>query len=95
MESLLNKLLGEKKKSCIVKQHYINIGGFATQLEAYRLAEKIHKCLEVPEERISVNESYLEVSQSEDERHNEGRVKSDNDKSQNAFSEHGRNKKHR
>ena len=25
----------------------------------------------------------------------EGRVKSDNDKSKNAFSEHGRNKKHR
>lgn len=46
MESLLNKLLGEKKKSCIVKQHYINIGGFATQLEAYRLdfvLEVIHK----------------------------------------------------
>lgn len=69
MESFLNKLLGEKKKSCIVKQHYINIGGFATQLEAYRLAEKIHKCLDVPEERISVNESYLEAFQSEDERH--------------------------
>lgn len=73
MESFLNKLLGEKKKSCIVKRHYINIGGFATQLEAYRLAEKIHKCLDVPEERISVNESYLEAFQSEDERHNEGR----------------------
>lgn len=68
MLSFLNKLLEEKKKSCIVKQHYINIGGFATQLEAYRLAEKICKCLEVPEERISVNESYLEVSRSEDEK---------------------------
>ena len=73
MESFLNKLLGEKKKSCIVKQHYINIGGFATQLEAYRLAEKICKYLGVPEEHISINERYLEVSQSEDERRNEGK----------------------
>lgn len=28
------------KKSSIVKQHYINIGSFATQMEAFRLAEK-------------------------------------------------------
>lgn len=69
MESFLNKLLGEKKKSCIVKRHYINIGGFATQLEAYRLAEKICECLGVSEEHISINERYLEVSQSECEKH--------------------------
>lgn len=73
MLSFLNKLLGEKKKRCIVKQHYINIGGFATQLEAYRLAEKICECLGVSEEHISINERYLEVSQSECEKHNEGR----------------------
>lgn len=73
MLSFLNKLLGEKKKRCIVKQHYINIGGFATQLEAYRLAEKICECLGVSEEHISINERYLEVSQSECEKRNEGR----------------------
>lgn len=57
------------KKACIVKQHYINIGSFATQMEAYRLAEKICKYLGVPGERISINERYLEVSQSEFEKH--------------------------
>lgn len=57
------------KKNCIAKQHYINIGGFATQMEAYRLAEKICKYLGVPEEHISINERYLEVSQSEFEKH--------------------------
>ena len=59
----------KKKKNCIVKQHYINIGGFATQFAAYRLAEKIRGCLEVPEEQISFSERYLEVSQSECEKH--------------------------
>lgn len=53
------------KKSSIVKQHYINIGSFATRMEAYRLAEKISKYLGVPEEHISINERYLEVSQSD------------------------------
>lgn len=65
MESFLNKLLGEKKKSCIVKQHYINIGGFATQLEAYRLAEKICDCLGVPEEQVFISERFIEASQAD------------------------------
>lgn len=34
-------------------------------MEAYRLAEKISKYLGVPEEQISINERYLEVSQSD------------------------------
>lgn len=40
MIKFFDDLLRDKKKNCIAKQHYINIGGFATQMEAYRLAEK-------------------------------------------------------
>lgn len=49
------------KKSSIVKQHYINIGSFATRMEAFRLAEKICDCLEVPEEQISFSERFIEA----------------------------------
>ena len=69
MNNFFDDLLRNKKKNCIAKQHYINIGGFATQMEAYRLAEKICECRGVPEEHISINERYLEVSQSEFEKH--------------------------
>lgn len=41
MIKFFDDLLRDKKKNCIAKQHYINIGGFATQMEAYRLAEKL------------------------------------------------------
>lgn len=68
MNKFFDELLRDKKKNCIAKQHYINIGGFATQMEAYRLAEKICECLGVSEEHISINERYLEVSQSECEK---------------------------
>lgn len=71
-KTILKYLFGNPdkgKKACIVKQHYINIGGFATQMEAYCLAEKICECLGVPEEHISINERYLEVSQAEFEKH--------------------------
>lgn len=40
MNKFFDELLRDKKKNCIAKQHYINIGGFATQMEAYRLAKK-------------------------------------------------------
>lgn len=69
MIKFFDDLLRDKKKNCIAKQHYINIGGFATQMEAYRLAEKISKYLGVPEAQISINERYLEVSQAEFEKH--------------------------
>lgn len=53
------------KKSSIVKQHYINIGSFATRMEASRLAEKICDCLEVPEEQISFSERFIEASRAD------------------------------
>lgn len=65
MIKFFDDLLRDKKKNYIAKQHYINIGGFTTQMEAYRLAEKICECLGVPEEHISINERYLEVSQAD------------------------------
>lgn len=65
MIKFFDDLLRDKKKNCIARQHYINIGGFATQMEACRLAEKISKYLGVPEEHISINERYLEVSQAD------------------------------
>lgn len=53
------------KKSSIVKQHYINIGSFATQMEALRLAEKICDCLGVPEEQVCISERFIEVPQAD------------------------------
>lgn len=55
----------KKKKNCIVKQYFISIGNFTTQLDAFRIAEKIQEVCKLPELMISVNESYLELSQSE------------------------------
>ena len=54
-----------KEKNCIVKQYFISIGNFTTQLDAFRIAEKIQEVCKLPELMISVNESYLELSQSE------------------------------
>ena len=53
------------KKSSIVKQHYINIGSFATQMEAFCLAEKICDCLGVPEEQVFISERFIEASQAD------------------------------
>lgn len=53
------------KKSSIVKQHYINIGSFATRMEAFRLAEKICDCLGVPKEQIFISERFIEVPQAD------------------------------
>lgn len=54
------------KKSSIVKQHYINIGSFATQMEAFRLAEKICDCLGVPKEQVFISERFIEVPQADE-----------------------------
>ena len=42
------------KKSSIVKQHYINIGSFATRMEAFRLAEKFVTAWEFQKSRFSL-----------------------------------------
>ena len=58
----------KKEKNCILKQHYINIGAFGTQLEAYRLAEEIRKHFNLSDNEIEISVRYLEVSQSEYEK---------------------------
>ena len=55
----------EKEKSYVVVQHFISVGGFTTQLEAYRLAERIREVCNLPDEMISINATYLELSQSD------------------------------
>lgn len=66
----LHKLFGKREeKNCVLKQHYINIGGFTTQLEAYRMADSIQKTFGIPPEMISVNEANLLISQAEYEKY--------------------------
>lgn len=66
----LRKLFGKRKeKNCVLKQHYINIGGFTTQLEAYRMADSIQKTFGIPPERITISEADLLISQAEYEQH--------------------------
>lgn len=66
----LHKLFGKcEEKSCIVKQHYINISGFATQLEAYRMADSIQKTFGIPPEMITISEADLLISQAEYEKY--------------------------
>lgn len=66
----LHKLFGKREeKHYVVKQHYINIGGFTTQLEAYRMADSIQKTFGIPPEMISVNEANLLISQAEYEKY--------------------------
>lgn len=67
---LLRKLFGKREeKHCVVKQHYINISGFTTQLEAYRLANNIQKAFELPPEMITISEADLLISQAEYEKY--------------------------
>lgn len=66
----LHKLFGKREeKHYVLKQHYINIGGFTTQLEAYRLANNIQKAFELPPEMITINEADLLISQAEYEKY--------------------------
>ncbi|WP_303707312.1 hypothetical protein [Phascolarctobacterium succinatutens] len=66
----LHKLFGKREeKHYVLKQHYINIGGFTTQLEAYRMADSIQKVFGVLPEMISVNEAGLLISQAEYEKY--------------------------
>lgn len=59
----------DKEKSYVVKRYSISIGGFTTQLEAYRLADNIRKEYCLPDELISINESDLLLSQSDYEKY--------------------------
>lgn len=66
----LHKLFGKREeKNCVLKQHYINIGGFTTQLEAYRMADSIQKTFGIPPEMITISEADLLISQAEYEQH--------------------------
>lgn len=66
----LRKLFGKREeKNCVLKQHYINIGGFTTQLEAYRMADSIQKTFGIPPEMITISEADLLISQAEYEQH--------------------------
>lgn len=66
----LRKLFGKREeKNCVLKQHYINIGGFTTQLEAYRMADSIQKTFGIPPEMITISETDLLISQAEYEQH--------------------------
>lgn len=66
----LHKLFGKREeKHYVVKQHYINIGGFTTQLEAYRMADSIQKTFGIPPEMITISEADLLISQAEYEQH--------------------------
>lgn len=66
----LHKLFGKREeKNCVLKQHYINIGGFTTQLEAYRMADSIQKTFGLPPEMITISEADLLISQAEYEQH--------------------------
>lgn len=70
ISGFLRKLFGKREeKNCVVKQHYINISGFTTQLEAYRLANNIQKAFELPPEMITINEADLLISQAEYEKY--------------------------
>ena len=69
----LRKLFGKREKreekNCVLKQHYINIGGFTTQLEAYRIADSIQKTFGIPPEMITISEADLLISQAEYEKY--------------------------
>lgn len=66
----LHKLFGKREeKNCVLKQHYINIGGFTTQLEAYRMADSIQKTFGIPPEMITISEADLLISQAEYEKY--------------------------
>lgn len=68
--TFLRKLFGKREeKNCVLKQHYINIGGFTTQLEAYRMADSIQKTFGIPPEMITISEADLLISQAEYEQH--------------------------
>lgn len=72
ISGFLRKLFGKRKreeKNCVVKQHYINIGSFTTQLEAYRMADSIQKTFGIPPEMITISEADLLISQSEYEKY--------------------------
>lgn len=70
ISGFLRKLFGKREeKNCVLKQHYINIGGFTTQLEAYRLADSIQKTLGIPPEMITISEADLLISQAEYEKY--------------------------
>lgn len=66
----LRKLFGKREeKNYVVKQYYINIGGFTTQLEAYHMADSIQKTFGIPPEMITISEADLLISQAEYEQH--------------------------
>lgn len=69
LEFLKNPFNKPEEKNCVVKQHYITISGFATQLEAYRLADNIQKAFGIPPEMITISEADLLISQAEYEQH--------------------------
>lgn len=70
ISEFLRKLFGKREeKNCVLKQHYINIGGFTTQLEAYRMADSIQKTFGIPPEMITISEADLLISQAEYEQH--------------------------
>lgn len=70
ISGFLRKLFGKREeKNCVLKQHYINIGGFTTQLEAYRMADSIQKTFGIPPEMITISEADLLISQAEYEQH--------------------------
>lgn len=64
------KLFGKREeKHYVVKQYYINISGFTTQLEAYRMADSIQKTFVIPPEMITISEADLLISQAEYEKY--------------------------
>lgn len=66
----LRKLFGKREeKHYVVKQHYINISGFTTQLEAYRMADSIQKTFGILPEMITISEADLLISQAEYEKY--------------------------
>lgn len=70
ISGFLRKLFGKREeKNCVLKQHYINIGGFTTQLEAYRMADSIQKTFGIPLEMITISEADLLISQAEYEKY--------------------------
>ena len=70
ISGFLRKLFGKREeKNCVLKQHYVNIGGFTAQLEAYRMADSIQKTFGIPPEMITISEADLLISQAEYEQH--------------------------
>ena len=72
LKFLKNLFKKTEEKNCVVKQHYITISGFTTQLEAYRMADSIQKTFGIPPEMITISEADLLISQAEYEKYLEG-----------------------